>query len=149
MNPLNPSALVVLSLLAFSLLLAGCLQSQEPADENGNGPGMMVRDSPGFDGSNGGPMMNGNGSRFFNRSGNFSGRGFGNLTEAQRQALAQQFRVAAQQACNGKSEGSFCEIDSGASMGPRGLRNGTCKLLNESLECQPEFSQRRPMLPSN
>jgi hypothetical protein len=54
------------------------------------------------------------------------GRGFGNMTDEQRQQMAQVMTSA----CNGKTVGDACVIPS-----PRGERNGTCEQRNETLWC--------------
>ena len=67
---------------------------------------------------------------------NYSRNGFGNITPAQRQAIMEQRLKAYETACENKTAGDSCIIES-----PRGNITSTCKMPNNNgtLSCAPAF----------
>jgi len=105
---------LVAILLSASLLLYGCLTSNQ---DNG-----QVANQQGFNNSNG-----------FRGRGNFTG----NLTDEQRTQIQQRMQEAIT-ACEGKAENDSCQFS-----GPRGDVSGTCRLFNNQLSCTPARPQGR------
>ena len=114
-------ALVLSAILIGAVILTGCMQ---PGSGNGTGA-----DDTGFRGRN-----------FGNRTG-----GFGNRTDAQRQALVQERTQGAITACRGKAQNETCTLTGFTSRnGTDSNRTtpGTCQALNGTLMCRPEFQGR-------
>jgi hypothetical protein len=130
-------AVFALALIAGVILLAGCVESGQSAnDQNAGGPqmngssGNYSRGSWQGTPSNHswpGPRMNGSGGNY--SRGPWQNRS-GNLTEEQMQQMIEQMRRAAADACNGRAEGDSCAMQT-----PRGNATGTCSAQNYSLVC--------------
>ncbi len=80
---------------------------------------------------------------------NMTGRGagaFGNMTDAQRQQMAQAFATA----CDGKAAGDACAVQASfGTAGARGEMNGTCSARNGTLSCTPSGMMGRRGAPGN
>ena len=122
--------------LACMMMLSGCTAGM---DQNAGDIGAGVQEgSPQYSG-NGGAAQPGNQSGMARNGSGFAGRGaFGNITDAQRQQMAQ----AGIAACEGKAVGDACTFTN-ASGGAQGGMNGTCSARGGNLSCMPSGMGRR------
>jgi hypothetical protein len=135
------SIVIVCALVALSVaLISGCSQpaGTSPTDD-GNSlnqgrfqQGVRPQDRGGGQNPSGYPGR-------LNGTMNGSGR-FGNMTEAERQALMEERLQQGKEACAGKAEGDTCTTPS-----PRGDQEGTCTLQDANLICRGQMGgQREP-----
>lgn len=114
-------ALLVI-LMAALVMLFGCTSSGQPQAGPQDGDQPQQQGGAGYQG--------GNDRGFGNRS------NFGNLTAEQRQQMFGQRLKEAAAACDGKTAGDSCVMQS-----PRGNRTSTCENQNGTLMCAGGFGR--------
>jgi len=126
--------------LACTMLLSGCV-ANDSAGTQQQYAGSGAQAAPGDGSGAGAQQYAGNGTQYAgNQSGMMrNGRGaFGNITDAQRQQMAQALSAA----CVGKAAGDACTVQNAFGNAARGM-NGTCSERNGALSCSPSGAGRR------